>query len=186
MSDPRIPLKNRWLAGVLAFLIPGAGHVYQGRTFKGVLYFLCIVPTFLFGMHLGEWKITYWQRDPTNVLNPYYAQFWVGIPSLPSIYQARRYREPANVPNPPLDAAYSGPFEGELHSFDDPKHGALSGPVTGTLQLEPLEQPLGHVRGTFTGTVRKADDTEVPVEVTLGGRPELERRISGNDMRKIE
>ena len=33
MSDPRINLKNRHWAAVLAFLIPGAGHAYQGRYF---------------------------------------------------------------------------------------------------------------------------------------------------------
>ncbi|MGE3314171.1 MAG: DUF6677 family protein [Planctomycetaceae bacterium] len=186
MSDPRIPLKNRWLAGLLAYLIPGAGHAYQKRYFKGALYFLCILPTFLFGMHLGEWKITYWQRDPGNILNPYYAQFWVGLPSFPSLFQARRYREPTNVPNPPLNEAVAGPFEGELHNYDHPKFGSLSGPVKGEITLEPVEQPLGHVRGKFTGTLLQGDKSEVPIEVTVGGRPELEKRVSGNDMRKVE
>lgn len=188
MSDPRIPLKNRYLAGLLAFLIPGAGHVYQGRYFKGALYFLCIIPTFLFGMHLGDWKITYWQRDPTNVLNPYYAQFWVGLPSLPALIQARRFREPSNVPNPPLDEAVQGKFDGELRGYEDPKLGSgpLSGPVTGEITLEPVAQPMGHIRGKFVGTLTKADKTTVPIEISLGGRPELEKRIAGDSTRRIE
>lgn len=186
MSDPRIPLRNRWLAGLLAFLVPGAGHLYQRRYFKGLLYFLCILPTFLFGMYLGDWRITYWQRDPGNVLNPYYAQFWVGLPSLPSLFQSRRFREPANVPNPPLEESYTGPFEGRLHAYEDAQHGTLSGPVVGEITLEPSERAIGHVHGKFVGTMLKADGSEASIEVTLGGRPELEKQVSGRPARRIE
>ncbi len=73
MLDPRIPFKNRYLAGVLAFLFPGAGHVYQGRYFKGILCGTCVLVTFFYGMALGNWSVVYWKKDPTNFLNPYYA-----------------------------------------------------------------------------------------------------------------
>ena len=46
MSDPRIPLKHPLAAGLLAFLVPGAGHCYQGRYFKAVVYFVCITGLF--------------------------------------------------------------------------------------------------------------------------------------------
>jgi hypothetical protein len=32
-----IELKELWIAALLAWLLPGAGHVYQGRTGKGLL-----------------------------------------------------------------------------------------------------------------------------------------------------
>lgn len=49
-----IDLKNPVIAGVLTWLVPGLGHYYQGRTAKAVLFFLCIVPTFLVGCLLGS------------------------------------------------------------------------------------------------------------------------------------
>lgn len=58
-SKPAVPLKNPWLAGVLAFLMPGAGHLYQGRIFKAVLYFVCILSTFGFGVSIGEGRPVY-------------------------------------------------------------------------------------------------------------------------------
>ena len=97
MLDPRITFKNRYFAGVLAFLLPGAGHVYQGRYFKGVLCGVCVLFTFCYGMALGNWSVVYWKKDPTNFLNPYYAQVFVGLPALPSLVQARRYESRTNV-----------------------------------------------------------------------------------------
>ena len=49
-----IHLKNPWIAGGLAWLVPGLGHYYQGRLFKAVLFAVCIIPTFFFGMCLGS------------------------------------------------------------------------------------------------------------------------------------
>ncbi|WP_459556178.1 DUF6677 family protein [Lacunimicrobium album] len=60
--DPKVPvvaLKNPLIAGVLAYLIPGAGHFYQGRMFKAVLYFVCILSTFGFGVSIGEGRPVY-------------------------------------------------------------------------------------------------------------------------------
>ncbi len=54
-----VDLKNPWLAGLLAFLIPGAGHFYQGRVFKGILYAGCILSTFAFGIKIGEGRPVY-------------------------------------------------------------------------------------------------------------------------------
>ncbi len=38
-----VDLRNRYLAALLAWLIPGAGHLYQGRRTKGQLFFVCIL-----------------------------------------------------------------------------------------------------------------------------------------------
>ena len=35
-----IDLKEPWLAALLAWLVPGLGHIYQGRTGKGILFFV--------------------------------------------------------------------------------------------------------------------------------------------------
>lgn len=49
-----LELKNPLTAGILTWLVPGWGHYYQGRTVKAVLFFLCIVPTFIIGCVLGS------------------------------------------------------------------------------------------------------------------------------------
>ncbi len=49
-----LDLKNRALAALLAWLFPGAGHLYQGRTAKGLLMMICITSTFAFGFYLGD------------------------------------------------------------------------------------------------------------------------------------
>lgn len=50
----KIDLKNPIIAGLLTWLLPGLGHFYQGRMLKAVLFFLCIVPTFIVGCALGS------------------------------------------------------------------------------------------------------------------------------------
>ena len=58
-TTPGINLKNPVIAGILAFLLPGAGHLYQGRLFKAALYFICILSTFGFGVSIGEGRSIY-------------------------------------------------------------------------------------------------------------------------------
>lgn len=41
------------LAGLLSYLIPGLGQLSQGRTGKGLLFFVCIYALFFYGMYLG-------------------------------------------------------------------------------------------------------------------------------------
>jgi hypothetical protein len=54
-----IELKEPWLAALLAWMIPGLGHLYQGRTGKGLLFFICVLGTFVFGMWIGDGKVVY-------------------------------------------------------------------------------------------------------------------------------
>ena len=41
------------VALIVAWLIPGAGHVYLGRTVRGIIIFLTISATFWTGVALG-------------------------------------------------------------------------------------------------------------------------------------
>ena len=61
--EERIDFRQRWLAGLLAWLIPGAGHLYQRRYFKGVVYMACIVGIFVWGSSLGEAKAVHLRWD---------------------------------------------------------------------------------------------------------------------------
>jgi hypothetical protein len=102
------PRRHDVLAGVLSYLIPGLGQVYQGRTGKGVLFMVCLLTMFFAGQALGDWKNVYLPEvskgrdDPNNVwrlpqpLNPianlyhrwhYAGQFWIGIAAWPALWQ---------------------------------------------------------------------------------------------------
>jgi hypothetical protein len=86
---PVVELKDRTLAVFLAWLWPGAGHIYQGRHLKGLLYMATILGTFVFGFLLGDGRVVYaaWKPD---FRWPYVCQVWVGLPALPALVEARR------------------------------------------------------------------------------------------------
>jgi len=96
-----IPLRDPLLAAVLAWLIPGAGHWYQGRRSKSVLFFVCIMGTFIYGLYLGEGRVVYASMRPEDRRFPYLCQVAVGVPALPALVQAYRVnhgREPIGFP----------------------------------------------------------------------------------------
>jgi hypothetical protein len=92
-----IDLRDPALAALLAWLIPGAGHLYQRRTGKGVLFMVCILSTYFFGLALGEGKVVYASWNQVDRRWQYPLQLGVGLPALPAIVQnmvVRRGREP--------------------------------------------------------------------------------------------
>jgi hypothetical protein len=93
MTETTVPLKNRALAALLAFLVPGLGHAYQKRYGKAVLYFVCINFLFFVGMSLGDFKILYWRWinpwvDAEKFCFWYIAQLFTGLAAIPGILQA--------------------------------------------------------------------------------------------------
>lgn len=101
-DSPAIDLKDPILAALLAWLIPGLGHWYQGRRAKGVLYFVCIMGLFCYGLYLsssnekcrdGDGKIgigraVYFSWNGEERRLPYLCQIGVGLPALPALAQA--------------------------------------------------------------------------------------------------
>jgi hypothetical protein len=87
-----IKLKDPIFAAFLAWLWPGAGHLYQGRTAKGLLFMVCILGTFFFGLWLGDGRVVYASWRPNDVRLPYLCQVGVGLPALPALVQAQRVR----------------------------------------------------------------------------------------------
>jgi hypothetical protein len=92
-------LKDPALAALLAWLVPGLGHIYQGRTAKGILFFVCLMSTFAYGCYLGGsskvgWgRVVYvaWRDDDTRLA--YLCQVGIGLPALPAIVQAARAKK---------------------------------------------------------------------------------------------
>jgi hypothetical protein len=84
-----VDLKNRWLAGLLAWLIPGAGHFYQGRRAKGILFFVCVLGTFYYGLTLGSSRVVFAAFRPYESRTPlaFVPQIMVGLPATPAIVQ---------------------------------------------------------------------------------------------------
>ncbi|UUO06651.1 hypothetical protein M4951_25320 [Blastopirellula sp. J2-11] len=93
----QVDLKNPELAFLLAWLLPGAGHIYQGRVGKGILFMVCILFTFFVGLSMGGGRVVYARWDMSEKRLPYLCQIGVGLPAAPALYQAYRVknREPA-------------------------------------------------------------------------------------------
>ncbi len=116
-----IDLRDPLVAGVLAWLWPGAGHLYQRRYAKGMLFMVCILGTFFFGLVLGEGKVVYaaqfrdasqaypgWQGTLSRW--PFAMQIGVGLPATPAVVQSLVSTKEApprlyGLMAPPLDRA---------------------------------------------------------------------------------
>lgn len=194
MKDPRIQLGSRGIAAVLAFLIPGAGHFYQGRRLKGGIFAVCILSTFFGGLVLGEGQAVYSQvvysaggRESSAQMHSgsyrterslgYYAQVFTGVPALPALLQAWRYSDTDNVPGPPTSPITSD-FEGAIIRTN-----ATQSPgrvrVSGQLQLEPGDGQ--RISGTLSGTT--PDDE--PISLEISGRVVLGRPVFGSPRQEI-
>lgn len=187
MIDPRIQLKNRHLAAVLAFLIPGAGHAYQGRWFKAAIFSSFVLGLFFWGMSLGEWQVVY-ARFSTSDQVPgrsrektigYLSQVAVGIPALPALIQSQRYARTSS------DERAGEPDEFPMHRTHfngsvkiDSAAGHWEGPVSGQLDLEFNEGPFGkEIQGVLK--VQEPADHRGQ-ELTLAGNVELGPRLAAS------
>ena len=91
-SEPvPIDLRNPYLAGFLAWLVPGLGHYYQYRYHKALIFFLCIVPMFMAGCALasspevGTARNVYWSWRTGDMRFWWLAQAPLGIAAIPSL-----------------------------------------------------------------------------------------------------
>ncbi len=191
MADPRINLKNRFLAAGLAFLVPGAGHLYQGRRFKAALYFVGILGLFTWGMAMAEGKAVYFRwpeieerltaRKGKERTIGYLSQVMVGLPSLTAVMQWYRYSqvpEHSNAENVLAELPMEAAFQGYV-KISSPQE-TWEGTVTGQLQLrvEAEGRPFGpEVRGSLTG-IRDSDGQRV--EFDLAGPIEISPRMSAS------
>jgi TM2 domain-containing membrane protein YozV len=80
----KIDLKNRYLASVLAFLFPGAGHFYQGRNGKAGLFCSCILILFVTGLILSGGTCVYASWEKFDYRWHYVLQAGIGLPAAPA------------------------------------------------------------------------------------------------------
>ncbi len=174
--------KNPWIAGLFAVLIPGAGHFYQGRMLKGVIYSVSILGLFIWGQKLGEGMVVYNLPDRggafRHVALSYAAQLGTGAVAMPALIQNRRAEDPTNRESLQLLKPMTAEFTGRLTPSEEPDTGRL----VGTVRLEPVDGQFGsELSGTFTGQL----DGQ-PVELKLGGRFKLDKPIKAGFRRELE
>jgi hypothetical protein len=106
LTEMVVELKNPALAAFLAWLVPGLGHIYQGRWAKGLLFSVSILGTFFLGLFLGSnsdvgpGRVVYFSGEP---FRPHYlCQVWAGVVALPAIYQYREAKAGKTDKDSPL------------------------------------------------------------------------------------
>jgi TM2 domain-containing membrane protein YozV len=129
-TPEHVDLKDRVLAGILAWLVPGLGHLYQGRWAKGILYMVCILGTFVWGLYLSSSAATGPARAvyvnfafPANDWRLYYfGQIGIGLPALPALVQAVRVSDDKE----PLWNGFMAPPRLESDGDNSPAHCTLA------------------------------------------------------------
>ncbi|NOY42147.1 MAG: TM2 domain-containing protein [Planctomycetes bacterium] len=110
-----IDLKEPWIAAILAWALPGLGHIYQGRTGKGILFFVCILGTFFYGLYMGNSKEVYaavpWEQQYRW---QYLCQLGVGLPSTPMLWQRSKV-----LKDPDFEGFMAPPRRGQFETKDD-------------------------------------------------------------------
>ena len=173
--------RNVFVALILAVLVPGLGHLYQGRIVKGLIYFFGILGLFLWGVKLGEGIVVYNvpEKGLTRKITLHYAaQFGAGLVSYPALWQKQRITKNNNTVRQ-IDRPLSANFTGRLiESHSD----ADAGKLDGIIKLKPESGEYGpETKGIFTG---KLDGQ--PVELQLGGNFFLDRPIAAGFRRTLK
>ncbi len=183
MTDQQINLKNPVIAGVLAYLLPGAGHLYQGRMFKAAVYAICILGLFFSGMAMADWKAV---QPPAKgsgkkiEMLKYAAQLGVGLPSMYGLVQRERYGPEGSRPTSPALEAFSAPFEGQINLRGD---SPLTEEIQGTVHLEPETDRFGDT--TYAGRLETVIDGK-ELEFHLGSHIHLGREVKASENRVLE
>jgi len=92
-----VELRNPAVAALLAWLVPGLGHIYQGRTGKGLLFMICILSTWFFGLALADGHAVFASNRTIARQLVFGCQLGSGLPAAPALMQAV-YLRSHNVP----------------------------------------------------------------------------------------
>jgi TM2 domain-containing membrane protein YozV len=173
--------RNVFVALILAVLVPGLGHLYQGRIVKGLIYLFGILGLFLWGVKLGEGIVVYNlpEKGLTRKVTLHYAaQFGAGLVSYPALWQNQRVTKNINTFRE-LDRPLTANFTGSLID----SHGdAAAGKLDGVIKLKPESGEYGpETRGVFSGKLNGQ-----PIELDLGGNFFLDRQIAAGFRRPLK
>ena len=179
--------RKRWeersvvVALVLAILVPGLGHLFQGRVVKAFIYFFGILGLFIWGVKLGEGIVVYNLPDrgaPRRITLHYAAQLGAGAIAYPALWQQKRMLQENNRPASQLDQPLRAPFSGRLTSADEDAQG---GQLQGTVDFKPEPgENTSETKGTFTGTLDGK-----PITLSLSGNFFLDKPIAAGFNRRL-
>jgi hypothetical protein len=93
-----IDLRNPALAAALSWLVPGLGQLYQGRSFKGAIFLVTLLGTFLAGLWLGGGNVVYASWQPGQKRWEFLGQAGIGAAAIPALVQAYAVAGPARQP----------------------------------------------------------------------------------------
>ncbi len=93
-----IDLANPALAAFLSWLVPGAGQLYQGRRFKGVVFMVSLLGTFLAGLWIGGGTVVYASWRPGDRRLEFIGQAGIGVAAIPALVQAALVSGTAHQP----------------------------------------------------------------------------------------
>ena len=88
-----IDLREPYFAAFLAWLWPGAGHIYQRRYAKAMIFMVCILGIFFTGLGLGRGRCVYASWKENDKRWQYVLQAGAGLPALPAVVQSIRTRD---------------------------------------------------------------------------------------------
>lgn len=180
--------RRRWeersvvVALILAILVPGLGHLFQGRVLKAMIYFFGILGLFIWGVKLGEGVVVYNMPDrgsPSRLTLHYAAQLGAGLIAYPALWQPKRMLQENNHTSSKLDQPLHASFHGRLTAVDNDTKG---GELVGTVDFKPEPSDFGsETKGTFTGTL----DGQ-PITLTLAGGFFLDKPIAAGFNRRLK
>jgi len=135
----------------LAFLFPGAGHFYQGRNFKAIIYAVCIFGTYTYGLAMAGWHGIYTHKiEHTSQKKnlPFLAQTGVGLFGGIGWLQNQRYvgQEHVRGNSFPFDSGLDSSVTGEITFHDS--NGQIVQKVEGEVNF-----PASSQSGTLTTTL---------------------------------
>ena len=88
-----VDLREPYVAGLLAWLWPGAGHLYQRRYAKAMIFMICVLGMFFTGLGLGRGRCVYASWKENDKRWQYVLQVGTGLPALPAVFQGFRGEE---------------------------------------------------------------------------------------------
>ncbi|MCG8585258.1 MAG: hypothetical protein MI757_11145 [Pirellulales bacterium] len=176
-SQIEIDLRDPWLAAFLAWLIPGMGHFYQRRWAKGVLFSICILGTFLYGLAIGGGKVVYASFRPEDRRLQYVCQVGVGLVAMPAIVQTMRVRnggEPwgSFMAPPKLMRGANGQMRSELDDWQEQLHryfelGTVFTMIAGLLNILAIYDAWGGPVLIEVGSREKKENGKSPPDVNV-------------------
>ena len=93
-----IDLKQPEFAAFLAWMVPGLGHLYQGRTKKGAVYMSVILTLFVVGLWLGDGRVVYASWRPNDTRWWFVCQAGIGAVAGAAVVQSVSMTGPNHEP----------------------------------------------------------------------------------------